>query len=229
MKRSAPCACLFLVALVACGGEVGSATAEPKVATAPPSLTPFVVGSPERTVEIEEVLRRGPVIVAYGPRGLDVLRDCHAPGAYAFAGAMPELQRKSFVSLEAELPFRGKAIADETQGERARGGVVTLLLTPSGSYTIGALPRRDQLAGSCKGASHVVSSLLVGAFELGVDLTRAQPGLELGHAPPRGEGTFRKLATEGQHASCFRADVDAPRPPRQCDFLLRLALAPLDP
>jgi len=188
------------------------------------------VDSPEKAADFDAAYREGPVFVTYGPSALEVVHDCKTKGAYTFTGTPPDMQKKVFLSLSAELPFRGKQLETATEAERARGGVVALLTTTSGSFVLDQVPTRATLGSACKAATHVVTSLLVGAFELGVDLTHAKPELDgMFRATPGPPPTsFRKLAYEGTHSACFRADMKAPTPPRQCDYLVRVALAPLD-
>ena len=206
--------------------------ATPTAAAAePPSLTPFVVDSRERSAELEVAARRGAVVVAYDANGLTVARDCAGIGTYAFAGTAPEPLKKVFVSLAAELPFRGKTLEKETQNERARGAIVTLLATSAGAYTLDRIPTRSELRGDCARATHVVTSILVGAFAFEVDASGAKASLAdtFRATPGPPQRSTRSLERGGDNASCFGPTPNAPRPPPRCDALIRIALAPLDP
>lgn len=219
--------------VVACEPAATPAPAAPGPAatTEPPSQTPFVVDDTERATELEVAARRGTVAIAYDTTRFVVLRDCTGHGQYGFVGTAPEPIKKVFVSLSAELPFKGKSLETSTESERARGATVTLLATAVGSYTLDHVPTRSELLGDCTHATHVVTSMMVGAFELAVDASGAKASLadSFRATPGPPPTSLRKLTTGGDNAACFGPDPHPPHPPVRCKELIRIAVAPLDP
>jgi hypothetical protein len=176
-------------------------------------------------------MRRGAVVVAYDAAGLRVLGDCTADASYTFSGSAPEPVRKVFSgALRAELPSAGRELEERVGPEIARGALLVLEAALTGTYTLGHVPARGELHGTCAGATHVVVSATVGAFVLGLDRTSARASL----VGPVGAGAvpdrpFQTLTSGGERPACESATPASTSPPRRCDSLVRIALDPLDP
>jgi hypothetical protein len=234
--RAIPWAWLAAVLFTsACGGAPARAVRPdpPKIAgdecgAGKTHLRPLIVewSSGDRA-SLEALSRRQLLVVKYVGCDLEVLRGCRAPGDYQYIAITPkrdEITMRDRDELYAELPLGAAELGGALETSRD-----LRLDMATGGMLESSIPsvRVDQLAGECDGASHVVSALAVGAFQL-TSGSSARVGAKAGAlgagAGGESESTRRSLSRDGDLSSC-RADADSP--PARCRALLRLELLPL--
>ena len=89
---------------------------------------------------------------------------------------------------------------------------------------------RDDLAGECDEATHIVTALTVGAFEFfaGADAEGGAGATVAGTgAGVRGSSKRETLNQAGDEASCAQATAEDAAPPYGCGALLRLEVIPI--
>jgi hypothetical protein len=196
------------------------------------NLHPLVVGWPSTDrVSLEARLHRGPVVVRYAGCELEVLRECALPGEYAYVGTTRKLDRvriRSADELYANLPTN--AVRLEAKLEQA--GELNVSMALVGMFEARA-ERRDRgvLAGDCAGATHFISGVQVGAFEL-VAGAAAEIGAGVEAANVAGAGakstaSREVLGQDGDADACTSSGSDDARPPANCGALVRIELLAL--
>jgi hypothetical protein len=194
-------------------------------------LEPLVIEWPaSERAELEARLKSGLVVVRYDGRTMDVLRHCRIAGEYAFNST--SVHRDHLViedqdALRSQLPL-GAARLSATLRQTGR---LEVRLAVVGTYrTANRRFRKGELEGDCDGASHVVSSVAVGAFELKAggtsDVQHGATLVNLG-ATSKHESSHETLSSAGQVATCERESGEHAAPPEGCGALVRLGLAVL--
>lgn len=235
---------LGLLPLVACkAGAAGNAVAPPPP-TAGDALgelrcseeqtraEPLVVdwGSDDRT-DLEVAMRDGVVVAAYDCNSFRVLDRCRARGAYGFAGVSRKedvVQIAGRDELHANFPL-GKA---ELAAVVDRGSTIDVALVTVGKQRTSAFQiMTSDLEGDCEGATHFVSSALVGAFSMASG-TRGEVGTvaELfSVAEAGGSSTSERssLNRDGDLEACKQSNPTDANPPAQCGSILRVELVEL--
>lgn len=207
--------------------------AAPVCASASAQSRPLIVDWPSsERAEIEARARRGLVVVKAEGCRLEVLRRCAPRGAasYGYVGITPKTDRvvlRDATELYANVPV----YAAKLEGQLRKSGSLEVAMTIVGQWdTASAIPRQDELEGDCAGATHVVTALTVGAFELA-----AGSHLEAGaSAEVAGFGAGGKkeagqelLNRDGDQAQCGKANDADERPPSGCGAALRIEVVPL--
>ena len=193
---------------------------------------PLVVdwGSDDRA-DLEVAMRDGVVVAAYDCNSFRVLERCKARGGYRFAGVSRKedvVQIAGRDELHANLPL-GKA---ELSAVIDRGATIEVALVTVGKQRTSAFQvARTDLEGDCAGASHFVSSALVGAFAMGTG-TRGEVGTVaqlFSVANVGGSSTNERtsLNRDGDLQACAGANPNDPAPPAQCQSILRVELVAL--
>jgi hypothetical protein len=244
--RSLPSIPLLAALAVSCGGAAPpvDAPAEtpknpldhgaaPVCASTTAQSRPLIVDWPSsERAEIEARARRGLVVVRADGCRLEVLRRC-APkkaAAYGYVAITPKTDRvalRDATELYANVPV----YAAKLEGELKRSGKLEVAMTIVGQWdTADPTPRVDELDGDCTGATHVVTALTVGAFEL--SSSRAfEAGAKAEIAGFGGGGKTESgqelLNRDGDHASCEKATDRDDRPPSGCGAALRIEVVPL--
>lgn len=185
----------------------------------------------EQRGDLEVAMKEGVAVVAYSCQGIKLLKDCHINGQYGFIGMT---RREEVVRLDnsdevkANLPLSGGAIG----GELSRGATLDVAMVLVGKRrTTWSGPTKDDLVGSCDGATHYVRGATVGAFALDTG-TRAKvrAAAELFvSASAASESKKSVRNADGDPKECQKADPDADKPPSQCGAPVRLVLAPILP
>lgn len=194
-------------------------------------LQPLIVEWPaSERVALEAKLRQGPVAVRYDGRTLRVLARCQAPGVYAFQGT--QIHRDSLTiedqdALNAQLPLGAASLSSSL----SRLGKLQLDLTLIGTYLSSESDvERGLLRGDCEGATHLVASVTVGAFELhNASSTALGGGVGVSGIGAGLDSSSRRdvVARAGEMSTCSSASPDAKAPPSNCGALVRLGLRPL--
>lgn len=207
--------------------------AAPVCASATAQSRPLIVDWPSsERAEIEARARRGLVVVRADGCRLEVLRRCSPKNAavYGYVGITPKTDRvklRDAMELYANVPV----YAAKLEGQLKKSGSLEVAMTIVGQWdTAAAVPRQDELEGDCAGATHVVTALTVGAFELA-----AGSSLELGAAAElAGFGGGAKTASgqellnrDGEQAQCGKATDSDEKPPSGCGAALRIEVVPL--
>ena len=131
------------------------------------NLNPLVVewSTAERS-QFEALAKDGPVVVRYTGCTFDVLTQCRAPGGYHFVPLTPKNDAQQIESAD-ELHVKLPLGSVNLQAELTQTGRISVETTVVGRYAVDQADIREQaLVGRCLGATHVVSGLTVGAFEL---------------------------------------------------------------
>jgi uncharacterized protein len=245
MRRTITLVLVALVALVACATAPSTprlvATAGPAAPRAQPRNCPAPSTAPQPQVmtvdwsdstkiELADAMQGHVAVVRYDCDGVEVLRDCHASGSYAYAGVSPArtaIRLEDAEQLRSTLPFAGadlRRAIDRNEMVDVAYLVVGQLMTPRRSAA------RVALAGDCAGATHIVRSVSLGAFAIAT----AKRGTDNAGAALLGAGPMANSVavverTGGELRDCYLADFGggAAAPIPKCRALVSLILAPI--
>jgi hypothetical protein len=161
------------VAAVSCGGRqvapespsaAGHNAAPAACVVAKDPLNPMIVEWPAMNrADLDSASRRGVVIVSYAGCVMKVLSNCTAEGSYELTAATPESDTLAIddeSTLVAELPLGLASLKSELQ----QGKKLVLRYVAVGQRVASKPP--GALAGECRGATHWVRTMTVGAHEL---------------------------------------------------------------
>jgi hypothetical protein len=207
---------------------------ERRSSSATAGMRPFIVNwAPTDRTALETRAGEGPLIVRYDSdaRQLELLPRCRVEGAYRFAGsshASQSMKISTQAELGTKLPFMGPvnlgAMLDAY-------GELTVEYHSIGEYRLGIDSLHvDDLTGDCRGATHVLTSLSVGAFEFfagnrvggGASAEMAGVGVSGG-----GSKSYEHLDRGGDKEACESATRAAAEPPNRCDSVLAVELLPI--
>jgi hypothetical protein len=164
-----------VLAVTACGG--GGAPLRASAPSAPvegarckiaaSQMSPLVTEWPaSEKANLEVLLRTGGVAVAYSGCEMRLLPQCSLGGAYVWQRTTPSsdaLEIRNADELYAKLPLGAVAL----EGELKASGRLTMQTTVSGQLRLsGVAVEKVRSEGACRGATHLVSALTVGAFNL---------------------------------------------------------------
>jgi formylglycine-generating enzyme required for sulfatase activity len=241
LRALLPLLSLLCGAPLACtGGNVASHLAqtprfepegEARCAVVKSQAHPLVVEWPSADrLTLENKLREGLVAVRYQGCEMRVLERCSAPGRYTYLGATRSEDKvviKDEDDLYANLPLGAAKLEAKLQ----RSGELTVDLDLVGRYEAEKLAvRADELAGDCRGATHFVYGVAVGAFDFhaGADAT-VGAGAGFGGVGASGASQSERetLKKSGDTAACTHATLEDKAPPEGCGALVRLEVVPL--
>jgi TPR repeat protein len=194
---------------------------------------PLIVdwGSDDRT-DLEVAMRDGIVVASYDCNSFRVLENCRTTGGYIFAGVgrkQDVVQIVGVDELHANFPL-GKA---NFQAALDRGSTIDVALVTVGKRRTSAFQvARPDLQGDCEGATHFVSSAVVGAFAVGTG-TRGHVSsvvevFKLADIGGSSTSEQQSLNRDGDLAACETANPSDPQPPAQCQAILRVELVALN-
>jgi transposase len=228
---------LLGLALIGCGA--GAQSAAPLMPEVPTTLakcdvaasheSPLVTEWPaSEKANLESRLREGGVVVAYSGCEMRLLPGCRAGGDYEWRRTTTSTDSFEILShddLYTKLPLGAATL----EGELSNSGRLAVRTTVSGQLgLVGADPSRVPITGACQGATHLVSGLSIGAFQLksggatSVSGGAEVAGLGAKAGTGREEETLRSAGTPG---TCMEASVDAPHP--ECRSPIQIFLTPL--
>lgn len=240
-------------AVAACGGPAGEpATAvTPETQTASEALGEPVECNPDGLkqggnpliidwkstdrADLEVLMGDGVAVVSFNCKeGVKLLTECSVKGDYGYRGVSVKsttLSLKSADEVSANLTG-GALVPVSIDAELKRGNSLNLAYFLVGKQSA-ARPfvAREELSGSCDGATHFVRRADIGAFAMTTAASGEVAGaLELfGQAAKAGSSASKKVATvDGDPESCNGADPDADSPPKTCRAVIRLTLLPID-
>jgi hypothetical protein len=218
----------------ACGQPPSLAPAAPKSAFAKcsedhPPARPLIVEWPSADrATLEARMSRGLVVVHYKGCGIEVLARCNAPSAYAYTPTTPKLDRitmRNAHELYANVPLGAASL----EGKLAQAGQLNVQMTIVGRYESERnFVRADQLSGDCSRATHVITGLTTGAFELSAGSSgEAGGGAHLGSAGAGGHMSESQetLNRDGDPNACASSKPGDKNPPAGCGALLRIEVA----
>ncbi len=229
---------LALFALAGCG-----AAAQPVAPVAPEAPTgglakcevaashesPLVTEWPaSEKANLESRLREGGVVVAYSGCEMRLLPGCRAGGSYEWRRTTTSTDSFEILTqddLYTKLPLGAAAL----EGELSNSGRLSVRTTVSGQLgLVGADANRVPITGSCQGATHLVSGLSIGAFQLKTGgATAVSGGAEVSGVGAHA-GTGREEATlrsAGTPSTCMEATLEAPH--AECRSPIQVFLTPL--
>jgi TPR repeat protein len=193
---------------------------------------PLIVdwSSDDRT-DLEIAMRDGIVVASYDCNSFRVLENCHTAGGYKFAGVgrkQDVVQIVGVDELHANFPL-GKA---NFTAALDRGSTIDVALVTIGKHRTPAFQvARSNLEGDCAGATHFVSSAVVGAFAVGTG-TRGHVSsvvevFKIGDIGGSSTSESQSLNRDGDLTACEAANPSDPQPPGQCQAILRVELVAL--
>jgi len=181
---------------------------------------------------LEAAAKQGTVVVKYAGCELEVLPRCSAPGSYQFTALSPkqeQLRIKDEKALYAAIPIG----AANLSGNLRAGNELDINLKIVGQYGLDRTELGDEtISGDCASATHFVTALSVGAFELNT-VRSAEAG---GEASVMGAGvggeTSRRTESLRRDGEMDKCDAAANRSseegaPPACSAVLRVSMAPL--
>ena len=238
---------VLVLVLASCGGKGGKAVqpqdftasnamgGPPPVCTGEPKLAkPLVVDiDPDARVGLEASLKKGSVVVvAYDCVNVRVLDNCTLADKipYEYAGTSRKeqvVQMTGADDVKVNLPLSSGKLG----GEVSSGRSIDLGLVYVGrrSTVVGRVAR-EQLTGTCDGATHFISNATVGAFAMSTGSAGkvAAVGDLFGiGASAKSESARKASSGDGSLDSCRTSNPDAADPPAECRSPLRIELVPV--
>lgn len=190
---------------------------------------PLVVdwSSDDRT-DLEVAMRDGIVVATYDCNSFRVLENCRVTGGYSFAGVGRKedvVQISGQDELHANFPLGAAKITAGLD----RNSTIDIALVTVGKHRTSAFQvARTDMQGDCTGATHFISSAVVGAFAVGTG-TRGHVGavaevFKLGDVGGSSTSEQKSLNRDGDLVACGTANPSDPSPPAQCQSILRVEL-----
>lgn len=226
--------------LLACGCAPAGGMAKPpelpadryaKCSVKKSQARPLIVEWPSvDRAALESLSRRGLVAVRYGGCEMEVLSRCRVKGSYKYTPVTLQAERvtiKDADELYAQIPVG----AAKLEGELAKSGQLEVDTSIVGTFDAesNALGR-DDLEGECSTATHVLTTLTVGAFEFfsGAAVGAGAGGSALGvGAGGKTRSERSLLSRSGDAESCKRSARSDTSPPDGCGALIRVEATPL--
>jgi len=172
----------------------------------------------------------GVVVVRYGGSQMEVLRGCHAPGAYRYVPVTPKQEGmvvKDAGELAAAMPIHSASLEARLQHQQELD--VSMVIV--GLYQADARPfTAADLQGECTGATHVVQALAVGAFEIDASArtTASASVTALGAgASGKQEASREVVHRDGDRDACAKGGAHDASPPYACGAMIRVEVAPV--
>ena len=194
---------------------------------------PLVVEWPSADrAELEARAKTQVVVVRYDGCEMEVLSHCRAPGAYRYTPVSPKQDTVSIRNLD-ELYAQIPVGAASLEGKLERAGQLTVAMTMVGRLDAERVAvGSDELEGACRGATHVMTGMTLGAFEfyagaeaeVGAKVGVAAGGKTIG-AGGRSASQRETITRDGTPAACGVADDVSP--PADCSAPLRVEVVPL--
>jgi hypothetical protein len=192
---------------------------------------PLVVDwKPEQRGDLEVAMKEGVAIVAYDCKSIKVLEGCSLEGKYGFLGMTRKeevVQLANADEVSANLPLSGVKLG----GEMQRGSTLDIALVMVGKKkTTWDAPTKEDLKGTCTGATHFVRGATVGAFAMGTGTQgKVRASAELFGAGTQAASSSQKSVQnkDGDVGDCQKASPDSDKAPSQCGAPIRLMLQPI--
>jgi hypothetical protein len=223
------------------GGNVASRLAAPpsyspagesKCSVKKSAEHPLIVEWPSADrATLEAKAQSGLVAVRYVGCEMEVLHRCRLPGKYAYTAITPKHDAVTIRDAD-ELYANMPVGAAKLEGKLEKTGQLQVSMTIVGrfeadhtSFTPAELDGDD-----CDRATHVVSGMTTGAFELSAGASATvggQAGAFGAGAGGKSSSTHETLERDGREEKCEGGSSHAGEPPDGCGAVLRLDLVPL--
>lgn len=229
-----------LAILAACGPSVQrgdikipewQAEGQMKCKVAASKAEPLVVEWPSADrAKLEALAKQGLVAVKYSGCEMQVLGACKANGTYRYVGTTLKkdaVRIRDADELYARLPF-GAAGLESTLKQ---SGQLDVTMSIVGRFAADqGIVHEGDLSGSCAGATHVLSALIVGAFEFsakGASTSAGRGSVFDGTSGASVEAEKQILMRDGDEQRCQGARDQETSPPEGCRALLRVEVTPI--
>lgn len=207
----------------------GGGQAKCKVSTS--KAEPLVVEWPSADrAKLEALTRRGIVPVKYNGCEMQVMGACAAKGEYRYVGTTLKrdaVRIRDADELYAKLPFGAAGLESTLQ----QSGQLDVTMSLVGRYAADQpVIHESELTGACSGATHVISALIVGAFEFsskGTRSTKDRASVFDAASGSSAEAEKQIITRDGDEASCAKADAGDAAPPAGCRALIRVEVLSL--
>jgi len=227
------------VAVLGCGGsnpirprlpnEGKDPTALAKCSVSKSQASPLVTEWPaSEKANLESRLREGAVVVAYSGCEMHLLPQCKPGGKYLWNRttlAEDTVEIRTEDDLYAKLPLGAASL----EGELKSSGRLAVRTTVAGQLKLDGVATADvPKTGDCAGATHIISSLSVGAFRLMAGgASKAQAGVNTPVAATTGSASAEEILVRkaGNPAKCGETTED--RPDGECSSPIQVFLWPL--
>lgn len=191
-----------------------SARAKPLMIYAPPS----------RNSDIEEVRKKGLIAVRYNCQHVEVLTDCNLEGHYDYIPVSVDkyvLTFKNEAEIKANIAYFGPSVGASLASDKQMNVGMAMI----GKYSAGSLNVSPNALRQpeCKGATHLIRGIYVGAFVAGLG---EQTSGSMDAAMVFGASFRRKMSelrSGGDHNKCT-TDHNTTKPAADCDKPIRLEL-----
>lgn len=177
---------------------------------------------------LESQMGQGGVVVSYSGCKMRVLSQCIARGEYKWRRTTPAtdtIEIKNEDDLYAKLPLGAASL----QGELEASGQLLVQTTVAGYMRLdSASAAQPSLEGSCADATHVLSGLAIGAFELktgGTSKATVEAKALGGSAGGARNTTGQVIRRAGDADQCSAATNELPEP--RCASPVQMFLLPL--
>lgn len=196
-------------------------------------LHPLIVdwSTGDRASLESRLMNPGLVAVHYEGCDLQVLRYCNVPGNYRYKGLT--VKRDEVVIHNEDELFAFLPIgAFQLRSKLRRAGRLSVDMVLSGTHEADQVDlSRGHLSGRCEGATHIIASVQVGAFEFfagGEDEIEVGAGFRRAGAGVKSSSAKEILGSDGNVQSCAEATSRyGSAPPEHCGALLRVELVAL--
>ncbi|MGE0323765.1 MAG: hypothetical protein AB7K71_09265 [Polyangiaceae bacterium] len=173
---------------------------------------------------LESRAKRGLVVVRYTGCEMEVLSQCQVEQSYRYTPVTLQSDRITINDAD-ELYAKVPIGATKLEGELAKTGQLNVDTSIVGTWDVTADVSRDQLAGRCDGATHVLTSLTVGAFRFysGAEQTTGGGVDAFGvGAGAKRSSSQHILSRSGDPEACRAASTGDESPPEGCSALVRV-------
>ncbi|HEY8040693.1 MAG TPA: hypothetical protein VIF15_12900 [Polyangiaceae bacterium] len=242
------CALFALAPLALPGCMMGGQNAASKLATAPTydppnqakcgvkksSDHPLIVEWPSADrATLEAKAQSGLVAVRYVGCEMEVLHRCRLPGKYAYTSITPKhdaVTIRNADDLFANMPVG----AGKLEGKLEQSGQLNVSMTIVGRYEADhtSFSPSELADDDCERATHVVSGMTTGAFELSAGAAATVGGeasaFGMG-AGGKSTSAHETLERDGHEDKCEAAGGRSGQPPDGCGAVLRLEVVPIEP
>jgi hypothetical protein len=176
-------------------------------------------------------MKSGLVAVRYIGCAMEVLDTCTVSGAYRYVAFSPKEDRLAIYDIQdlhANLPMGAAGL----EAKLLAKGELDLGMTVVGKYQSDKLAFRPaDLHGDCAAATHVVTGMTAGAFELSAGgKTEASGKVSFFNARAAGRSVDARetLSRDGSTNACGASAEEDTQPPRSCSAILRVEVVPLN-
>lgn len=191
---------------------------------------PILVADPSARQLIEGVVaeQRGVAVRCVSGERLRVLSQCRLPTKYAYQNLNTYRELERVASSKGGAVSGSFSVVNLSASLDAGSDVFAGLVTQGRYYADQSRVEVSNISGECKGVTHVISGLTVGAFRLAKGTKLAVSGGVNAMSFVKAEGVYKSSTStldESGDANRCVFDADSKRPPQNCGVPLRLELS----